>query len=582
MNRESYRQASDLEETNPGKALKIYDKLEHENLEFRKYILLFGIIGFSVGFIIAFFARQYIVSHKYIAPLAIWYGIGFITTFGLYYAARIKREPLTKSEVKKLKYQFLTVPVLAVLAPFLQLLELCLYIFITVVFAEIIFGILGFIYHIVSGVPFISPLLLPDMPIYIYFPVISISFIIVFLILVVFDASIPSKISVKLILRVMKLKMREVLSMLILFFSIILIFLGKYPANIFYDNFITGLVMSVIIGTVLGFAMAYIEKNHILGNLYRIAKSRCLIRMDRDFETNFLLKDVLLKPNPFTGGYLASTDQSIEYLAKTVSLIQERRELKQRKTLFMLLPGPRIWIRPHRIFEKDIMGAIDIVRTSICDNEYREILSDNIQRTENLAAKVIGEIKDKRAVEPLIQALKGEDAVGRRDAAWTLRKIGEPTVGPLIPVLRHEDWWVRKGAVWILGKIGEPAVVPLSQALKDKDERIRMNVAWALGEVKDKRAVEPLIQALNDKDEHVRMNAAWALGEIKDKRAVEPLIQALNDEYWDVRINSAVALGEIKDKRAVEPIQALKKEVWEAREVEVVALALKKIGESVV
>ena len=47
-------------------------------------------------------------------------------------------------------------------------------------------------------------------------------------------------------------------------------------------------------------------------------------------------------------------------------------------------------------------------------------------------------------------------------------------------------------------------------------------------------------------------------------------------------MNATVAIGEVKDKRAVEPIQALKKEVWEAREVEVVALALKKIGESAV
>ena len=581
MNIESYRQASYLEETDPGKALKIYDKLEHENLEFHKYILLFGIIGFSIGFIIAFFVRQYITSHRDIVATAIWYGIGFTTIFGLYSAARIKMEPLTKLQVKKLKYQFLTLPVLAFLSPFLQLLELGLFIFITIVFGEIIFGILGFIYHIVSGVPFISPLSLPNMPIYIYFPVFLISFIIVFLTLVVFDAIIPSKISLKLILRVMKIRMREVLPMLILFFSIILIFLGKYPDNLFYDNFITGLVISVIIGTVFGFVMAYIERDHRLGNLYRIAKARCLIRMDRDFETNFLLKDVILKPHPFTSTDLASTDQSIKDLAVAVSLIQERRELKKRRTLFMLLPG-RIWIRPHRIFEKDIRGAIDIVRTSICDNEYREILTDNIQRTKNLAAQVLEEIKDKRAVEPLIQALKdeawdvrmnavwalgeikdkraveplqvlkmevlearkeevrkeialalekigepavgslirvlkGEDAVAARDAARTLGKIGEPAVCSLIPVLKHEDWSVRKGAVWILRKIGEPAVEPLIQALKDKDERIRMNAAWALGEIKDKRAVEPLIQALKDKDEHVRMNAAWALGEIKDK-----------------------------------------------------------------
>ena len=157
MNIESYRQASDLEETDPEKALEIYNKLEHENLDFRQNILLLGIIGFSIGFVIAFFVVQSIASHKYITPLAIWYGIGITTTFGLHFAATIKMEQLTKLEAKKLKYQFLLIPVMAIFVPIAQGLELACLLIITILFAEGIFGILSVIYHIVSGAPFISP-----------------------------------------------------------------------------------------------------------------------------------------------------------------------------------------------------------------------------------------------------------------------------------------------------------------------------------------------------------------------------------------------------------------------------------------
>ena len=195
------------------------------------------------------------------------------------------------------------------------------------------------------------------------------------------------------------------------------------------------------------------------------------------------------------------------------------------------------------------------------------------------AAKALGEIKDVRAIDPLIAVLGDED-----NAVEALGKIGAPAVEPLIAALRDEDWYVRENAAEALGETKDArAVKPLIEALKDLN--IRSRAAEALGEIKDVRAIDPLIAALGDEEQYFRNNVAGALGKIGAPAvaplmaalrghvrenavgalgkigapAVAPLIAALKDEDTNVRRNAADALGEVNDVRAVEPlIEALK------------------------
>jgi HEAT repeat protein len=58
---------------------------------------------------------------------------------------------------------------------------------------------------------------------------------------------------------------------------------------------------------------------------------------------------------------------------------------------------------------------------------------------------------------------------------------------------------VKEFAADALGEIKDTrAVGPLIQALKDNDSFVRMSAAGALGDINDTRAVEPLIHALTD------------------------------------------------------------------------------------
>ena len=89
----------------------------------------------------------------------------------------------------------------------------------------------------------------------------------------------------------------------------------------------------------------------------------------------------------------------------------------------------------------------------------------------------------------------------------------------LIRYLGYEsDINVQESAAEALGLIGDKrAVEPLIEALKDEVSGVRNRAAVAIGNIKDARAVGPLIKALEDEDEvsNVRDSAAEALGKIR-------------------------------------------------------------------
>jgi len=75
--------------------------------------------------------------------------------------------------------------------------------------------------------------------------------------------------------------------------------------------------------------------------------------------------------------------------------------------------------------------------------------------------------------------------------------------------------WLARKAACALGDIkDEKAVEPLLKALHDKNSDVRQAAAKALGDIGDDRAVEPLRQALGDEFAGVRECASYALQKI--------------------------------------------------------------------
>jgi len=106
------------------------------------------------------------------------------------------------------------------------------------------------------------------------------------------------------------------------------------------------------------------------------------------------------------------------------------------------------------------------------------------------AARTLGQMKVKCAVEPLIQTLTDEDPEVRGDVTWTLGEIGNiKAFFPLVNALADTDWYVRGSASISLQKIGKPAVIRLIQILNHDSTEVRKEVIKNLGKIDDTRAL---------------------------------------------------------------------------------------------
>lgn len=98
-------------------------------------------------------------------------------------------------------------------------------------------------------------------------------------------------------------------------------------------------------------------------------------------------------------------------------------------------------------------------------------------------------------------------------------------------------------AIRVLGVLKEPrAVHELIDLLDHSDFSIRLNAARALGEIGDPVAIPPIAELSQDPDWAVRNKAVEAIGKLHAKMHIPILIEALSDSSWWVRFSAAQAL----------------------------------------
>lgn len=96
------------------------------------------------------------------------------------------------------------------------------------------------------------------------------------------------------------------------------------------------------------------------------------------------------------------------------------------------------------------------------------------------AAEILGELKEARAVEPLVEALTDDVGDVRQRAYDSLIKIGGSAVPSLVPLLVSEEDELRQSVTEIIRKIGKPAVEPLATALAEADDRLKTRIMKVL------------------------------------------------------------------------------------------------------
>ncbi|MFH1860828.1 MAG: HEAT repeat domain-containing protein [bacterium] len=244
------------------------------------------------------------------------------------------------------------------------------------------------------------------------------------------------------------------------------------------------------------------------------------------------------------------------------------------------------------------------------------ILRDKNPQVRQYVAYALGEIRDTRAILPLMEALFEEDELPRRDISSALVNMGTAAVPVLLPYMDTNDMDLKGCLIWILGEIGDKqATQPLIQFLTsargatsvrsatfmDNQSNLKKTV-WALGKIGDKEALPILISWLKN-DYKLDESVIIALGRISDEKTVRLFVSALRtgdttslpweeisdlgidmliiatqDRNVEIRRCAVAALGKTHSKRAVEPLIALlNDDDWRTQRNAVIGLG--EIGE---
>ncbi len=230
---------------------------------------------------------------------------------------------------------------------------------------------------------------------------------------------------------------------------------------------------------------------------------------------------------------------------------------------------------------------------------------NDMQIREN-CAKHLGQLRDKRAIEPLIMALGdwqssntvyyAKSSLDTIEPGWRKSRAAKNCLKKFIRMLREdEDYLNRTGAAEALSIVrGPEAIEPLLEALqKDTSAKVRFWAMRTLADYESPRIVEVLRKLVDDEDEEVREEArellaqksktdrfTYLLGLLaspryyrrfsavrtlaradkqwrKRKEIVDGLpgvIRQLTHTEYRMRAGAAFALGKIGDKQALAPL----------------------------
>lgn len=143
-----------------------------------------------------------------------------------------------------------------------------------------------------------------------------------------------------------------------------------------------------------------------------------------------------------------------------------------------------------------------------------------------------------------------EDTFCRRCGA-RLDTRDKEFVAKLIAALGHPEPLTRRRAAWILGELRDRrALAPLIAAVEGSaDPDLLEGAVEALGKLGDERAVDALARLLRSSYLSVRLKAVEALRSIGGPRATEAMRSALDDPNVSVREKATRALHELGQVR---------------------------------
>jgi HEAT repeat protein len=214
----------------------------------------------------------------------------------------------------------------------------------------------------------------------------------------------------------------------------------------------------------------------------------------------------------------------------------------------------------------DVLEVADFF--SISETTVRKYGGRELVRKATALAKAKAEAEEMGELAELTEPWpddKNEIAANKQ-----FKKVDE--LGQLLKFLSDEkNPLLRERAALAIGRMGDRrAVMPLLDALKDPSGP-QLQIVWALGKLDDERAVLPLINFLVKADQqrilYVGSEAVSALSKINSSKSLDPLLSVIKNKKNSLKLRrvSIGLVGRLADVRAVPVMIAVLKSVRHER-----------------
>jgi HEAT repeat protein len=212
-----------------------------------------------------------------------------------------------------------------------------------------------------------------------------------------------------------------------------------------------------------------------------------------------------------------------------------------------------------------------------------EALDDKNRLVRMGAADVLANLREPRAIDPLIKLLRDPDQEVAGHAWQPLSAIGEPSIQRLLEVASDENAFVRSCAANALARIREPNVVqPVARLLFDPDEHVRNSAGESLAllaraslavtgrpsdkarqekdSVLEKLVIEQLNAALRSQNSAARLAAArsafFSAARSESLETIDALASCLSDDDATLRAQAVHDLSQVQRVEVYKPLAA--------------------------
>ena len=191
-----------------------------------------------------------------------------------------------------------------------------------------------------------------------------------------------------------------------------------------------------------------------------------------------------------------------------------------------------------------ILGAIGDQRATAHLTHLAEHAPDSLQYE---ITEALVHVKDPQTIDALVSALGNKEPSIRELAKKGLVNLGTVALPTLCSALNSPLWLTRTYAARILGTLRDKrALDPLISSLQHPDSSFRIEVIKALGALGDRHAVVPLSNLLAQNDQETTRPLIESLAQLQDLRAVRLMVESFKVEDWQQHeyiVSSIASLG---------------------------------------